>query len=61
MGIIVRGFGGIMQAYGCTAEDAQRYLDLRDEGYTRHEALLMAGLIDPPEPPEPPTQPETQP
>ena len=40
----------VMVQLGCTAEDAQRYLDLRDEGYSAHQALLMAGLGDPPEP-----------
>lgn len=34
----------------CTADEAQRYLDLRDEGYSSYQAKLMAGLADPPEP-----------
>lgn len=31
-------------------DDLQRYLDLREEGYRHHEALLMSGLSDPPDP-----------
>lgn len=29
-------------------EDWQRYRDLVEEGYPRHQARLMAGLADPP-------------
>lgn len=28
-------------------EDWQRYRDLLEEGYPRHQALVMAGLADP--------------
>ena len=42
----------VMVQLGCTADDAQRYLDLRDEGYSAYEAKLMAGLGDPPDPDE---------
>ncbi len=31
----------------CSHEDAQTYLDLRDEGYSQHQAKVMAGLADP--------------
>jgi hypothetical protein len=48
--IFVRTVPGVMQHYGCSAEDAQRYIDLRDEGYSMHQAALMAGISDPPEP-----------
>ena len=34
----------------CTADEAQLYLDLRDEGYSSYQAKIMAGLADPPEP-----------
>lgn len=37
----------IMDKFGCDASDAERYLDLREEGYPRYQALLMAGLTDP--------------
>lgn len=47
--ILVRTVANVMAAYECTAEDAQRYIDLREEGYPMHQALLMAGLADPPE------------
>ena len=40
----------VMAQLDCTVEGAQRYLDLRDEGYSQYEAKLMAGLGDPPEP-----------
>lgn len=34
----------------CTADEAQLYLDLRDEGYSSYQAKLMAGLADPADP-----------
>tara|TARA_R100001369_G_scaffold91313_1_gene132284 strand:- start:319 stop:462 length:144 start_codon:yes stop_codon:yes gene_type:complete len=37
----------VMTRYGCNAEDAHRYLDLIEEGYTRYQAAIMAGLADP--------------
>jgi predicted ATPase len=46
---VIRTVANVMQRYGCDAERAQRYIDLRDEGYSQHQALLMAGLADPPE------------
>jgi len=45
---MIRTVPNLMERYGCSAEDAQRYMDLREEGYQQHEALLMAGLSDPP-------------
>jgi hypothetical protein len=39
----------VMQRFGCSADSAQRFIDLRDEGYPAHQAALMAGLTDPPE------------
>jgi hypothetical protein len=42
-----------MRQFGCTQETAQRYCDLRDEGYSMEQAKLMAGLSDPPEVDEP--------
>lgn len=47
--IITRTVPNVMQAYGCSAETAQRYTDLRDEGYSMEQARLMAGLGDPPD------------
>ena len=40
----------VASKFNCTLEDAQNYLDLLDEGYTRYEAKLMAGLADPDDP-----------
>ena len=37
----------IMAHYGCTAEDAQRFIDLREDGHSTYEASVMAGLADP--------------
>lgn len=39
----------IMNQYGCSAETAQRFVDLREEGYTSYQAAIMAGLRDPDE------------
>lgn len=46
---MIRTVPNVMQRYGCDSESAQRYMDLREEGYLQHEALLMAGLSDPPD------------
>lgn len=46
-GIFVRTVPNVMERYRCDAETAQRYCDLREEGYPTHQALLMAGLADP--------------
>ena len=35
--------------YNCTLEDAERYLNLLDEGHSRYEARVMSGLQDPDE------------
>lgn len=37
----------IIAHYGCTAEDAQRFIDLREDGHSTYEASVMAGLADP--------------
>ncbi len=42
----------VMLQFGCDEADAQRYIELRDEGYDQHAASLMAGLADPPAPAE---------
>lgn len=47
--IFIRSIPNVMQHYGCTAEDARRYSDLRDEGYAPEQAAVMAGLADPPD------------
>lgn len=46
---MIRTVPNIVERYGCSHERAQRYMDLREEGYPQHQALLMAGLSDPPE------------
>jgi hypothetical protein len=51
MGIFIRTLPNVMQHFSCSADDAQRYIDLRDEGHSSHQAALMAGLADPPEAP----------
>ena len=48
---MIRTVANIMERYGCDAERAQLYIDLRAEGYPMHQALLMAGLTDPDSPP----------
>lgn len=53
MSIFIRTVHNVMAHFGCTAEDAQRYIDLRDEGRSTFQAAVMAGLADPPEPSEP--------
>jgi|GEM_PF-2119655 len=40
----------IRDQYGCSQADAQRFIDLRDEGYSITQAALMAGLADPHDP-----------
>ena len=37
----------VASKFNCTLEDAQNYLDLLDEGYTRYQAKIMAGIADP--------------
>jgi hypothetical protein len=48
--IFIRTLANVMEKFECSEEMAQAYLDLREEGYPRHQAALMAGLIDPPDP-----------
>lgn len=50
MSIFIRTIPNVMRQYGCTAADAQRFIDLREEGYGTHQAALLAGLSDPPDP-----------
>lgn len=50
MSIFIRTVPNVMRHFGCDADNAQRYIDLRDEGYSTEQAALMAGLSDPPEP-----------
>ena len=40
----------IMEQYQCNHEHAQRFIDLRNEGYSITQAGLMAGISDPPDP-----------
>lgn len=37
----------VMETYDCDYETAQRYLDLRAEGYNYVQAQLMSGMSDP--------------
>lgn len=40
----------VTETYDCDNETAQRYLDLRAEGYNYVQAQLMAGIGDPHDP-----------
>jgi hypothetical protein len=51
MSIFIRTVPNVMRYYACTADDAQRFIDLREEGFSTQQAALMAGLTDPPEDP----------
>lgn len=44
--VFVRTVPSVMQAYGCNAEAAQRYIDLRNEGYGVYVASVMAGIAE---------------
>lgn len=37
----------IASRFDCTLAEAQYYLDLLDEGYSRYQAKIMAGFSDP--------------
>lgn len=37
----------VMLLLGCDEADAQRYIELRDEGYSQHAAAVLAGISDP--------------
>ncbi len=37
----------ICETYGCTQEDACRFIDLREEGHGVYQAAVMAGISDP--------------
>lgn len=43
----VRTVPSVMQHFGCTAEAAQRYIDLRDDGHGVYVAAVLAGIADP--------------
>lgn len=43
----VRTVASVMAQFGCDRHDAQRYCDLREEGYPMHQAKVLAGLSDP--------------
>lgn len=47
MSIFIRTVPNVMQHFGCTADDAARFIDLREEGYSTQQAAVMAGLSDP--------------
>jgi hypothetical protein len=51
--IFIRTIPNVMHHYNCTAEDAQRFIDLREEGFDTYRAAVMAGLRDPDEAREP--------
>ncbi|VFR80920.1 hypothetical protein RAN3_2487 [plant metagenome] len=38
-----------MRRFGCEADDAERYLDLVEEGHSSYHAAVMSGLMDPQE------------
>lgn len=37
----------ICEKYDCTQEDACRFIDYREEGYSVHQSAVMAGIADP--------------
>lgn len=37
----------IMEKYECAREDAERFIDLREEGHAVYQAAVLAGLADP--------------
>lgn len=37
----------ICEKYRCTQEDACRFIDLREEGYSVYESAVKAGIADP--------------
>lgn len=37
----------VMIQFGCDEADAQRYIELREEGYNPFQAEVIAGLSDP--------------
>lgn len=45
--VVLTRVGRIMAQYACSAEDAQRFIDYRDDGHGQHAAAVMAGLADP--------------
>lgn len=47
--VVVTRLGRIMTQFKCSSEDAQRYIDYRDDGYSHHAAAVMAGIADPAE------------
>jgi hypothetical protein len=49
MSIFIRTLPNVMRHFDCSAESAQRYIALRDEGYSSFQAAIMAGLSDPPD------------
>lgn len=49
MALFIRTVPNVMQHFRCSAEDARRYMDLREEGYGYEQAAVMTGLADPPD------------
>lgn len=47
--IIVRSPKEIMRVYNVDFDTAERYCDLRDEGYSTYAAKVMSGISDPDE------------
>lgn len=37
----------VMERFNCNRQDAERVIDLRDEGYSICQATLMTGVTDP--------------
>ena len=47
MAIFLRTLPNVIRHFECDEETAQRYIDLREEGYDSYQAAVMAGLKDP--------------
>jgi hypothetical protein len=41
---MLRTVENVMRRYGCSADAARIYMDMRDEGHPRRAAELMAGI-----------------
>lgn len=45
--MFIRTVENVMKQFGVDRETAQRYCDLREEGYPQWQARIIAGISDP--------------